>query len=282
MNKAQELLNKFNDKKTLPHVAIRVNQLAKNDNTSMKDLEEIIRLDPILVTRLLGLVNSAFFGLRERVESISKAVVFVGFNQLRNLVAVEGLKDLFTDKTDESGFSRKQIWFHSAVVAILSGMIATRVFGKNADDYFLCGILHDIGIIVEEQVEGDLLRQVCHEHQRGDKSFLDLEREIIGTDHCEIGATLATTLDFPKGIVNAIKRHHDTIEDLPFDSICGTIQLSNLISEKMKHAAIEGITEKINPALLQHISKKKNDYRLIFKALPKEMEKAKELFEIGE
>ncbi|MCK5340163.1 MAG: HDOD domain-containing protein, partial [Desulfobulbaceae bacterium] len=158
MQPAQKLLNKFSDQKTLPHVAIKVNQLIKNVNSTMKDFEEIIQLDPILVTRLLRLVNSPFYGLSERVESISKAVVYVGMQNLRNLVAVEALKDLFIDKTDAAeGFSRKNLWLHSATVAILAQMIALRIFGIKSDEYFLAGIVHDIGIIVEDQVKGDLL-----------------------------------------------------------------------------------------------------------------------------
>lgn len=76
MPSAKEILRKFTELKTLPHVAIKVTQLVNDDRSTMQDFEEIIKLDPVLVTRLLRLVNSPYFGLSQKVESISKAVVY--------------------------------------------------------------------------------------------------------------------------------------------------------------------------------------------------------------
>ena len=78
MPTAEQILKKFTDSKTLPHVAIKVTQLVNDPNSTMADFEDVIKLDPILVTRLLRLVNSPFYGLTNKVESIAKAVVYVG------------------------------------------------------------------------------------------------------------------------------------------------------------------------------------------------------------
>ena len=82
MPSAKDILKKFTELKTLPHVAIKVTQLVNDDRSTMQDFEEIIKLDPVLVTRLLRLVNSPYFGLSQKVESISKAVVFAGMARL--------------------------------------------------------------------------------------------------------------------------------------------------------------------------------------------------------
>ena len=103
MPSAKDIIRKFTELKTLPHVAIKVTQLVNDDRSTMQDFEEIIKLDPVLVTRLLRLVNSPYFGLSQKVESISKAVVFAGMRQLRNLVAVEALRGMF--KGDDADFS---------------------------------------------------------------------------------------------------------------------------------------------------------------------------------
>ncbi len=77
MPSANQIVKKFSDIKTLPHVAIKLNRLIDNKQATMHQFEEIIRLDPVLVTRLLRLVNSPYFGLAKKVDSISKAVIFL-------------------------------------------------------------------------------------------------------------------------------------------------------------------------------------------------------------
>ena len=158
MPSAKELVNKFNDMKTLPHVAIRLTKMISSESTTMQDFEEVIKLDPILVVRLLKLVNSPFFGLANKVDSIAKAVVFIGMKNLRNLVAVEAIRDLYNNKSGEQGFSRQILWMHSATVAILAQMIGQRIFALDDEDIFLAGIIHDIGLIVEDQLVSEQLR----------------------------------------------------------------------------------------------------------------------------
>lgn len=82
MPKASELIKKFKKLKTLPHVAIRLAQMISDPNVSVRDLEEVIRLDPTLIIRLLRLINSPYYGLRQKVESISMAVVYLGMGSV--------------------------------------------------------------------------------------------------------------------------------------------------------------------------------------------------------
>jgi len=189
MFESDEIVKKFSDLKTMPHVAIRVTQLIGSEEATMQEFEEVIKLDPILVTRLLRLVNSPYFGLSNQVDSIAKAVVFVGMKHLRNLVAVEALRDMFKDRED-SGFSRRSLWLHCATVAILCEMIAKRIFGLPGEDFFLAGIIHDIGLIAEDQVAGDFLRKACEAYRPAENPLVEYEREHIGTDHCRVGVSL--------------------------------------------------------------------------------------------
>ena len=91
MPTAQALLKKFGDMKTLPHVAIRLTKLLSNENTTMQEFERLIKMDPTLVLRLLRVVNSPYYGVREKIDSISRAVVFVGMKSLRNMIVTTAL-----------------------------------------------------------------------------------------------------------------------------------------------------------------------------------------------
>lgn len=275
MYTAKNIVQKFSDLKTLPHVAIKVTQLASDENSTMHDFEEIIRLDPILVTRLLRLVNSPYFGLSQQVESIQKAVVFCGMKQLRNLVAVEALRTLY--QGGDEYFSRENLWLHSATVAILAEMIANRVFGIEGDDVFLAGIIHDIGLIAEDQIAGDLLRQACKQFQTNNKRLTECEEEVIGTNHCEVGVALARDWKLPDDVLKSIKYHHSDKQN-PVSSLASILQLAEFMARKLKYSPVSGPIEPLPSHLEIHVKNMMANYKIIVRDLPGEMAKAKELY----
>jgi HD-like signal output (HDOD) protein len=279
MPSARELVKEFSDLKTLPHVAIKVTQMISAESTTMQDFEEVIKLDPILVMRLLKLVNSPFFGLANKVDSISKAVVFIGMKNLRNLVAVEALRDLFNSKAEEDGFSRQNLWMHSATVAILAQMISQRIFGMEDEDIFLAGIIHDIGLIVEDQLAGDLLREACALTVSDSRPLIETEGQIIETNHCKVGSLLCTEWNLPEDVLGAIKFHHRLDKVSPVPGVTSILQLAEYIAEKMKYGAIPGYVAPLASYLVPHVKERMTDYKILIKSLPEEMAKAKELYE---
>ena len=114
MATARALLRNFNKLQTLPHVEIRLSKLISDENSTMREFEEVIRLDPTLVLRLLRLVNSSYYGLRQKIDSISRAVVFVGMKNLRNMVVTEALKGIMRNTSRREAVSRSEMWLHSA------------------------------------------------------------------------------------------------------------------------------------------------------------------------
>jgi putative nucleotidyltransferase with HDIG domain len=280
MPSAKDIVRRFTELKTLPHVAIKVTRLVNDDRSTMQDFEEIIKLDPVLVTRLLRLVNSPYFGLSQKVESISKAVVFAGMRQLRNLVAVEALRGMFKGNNDE--FSAQKLWLHSATVAILSGMIAKRIFGKDGEDVFLAGIIHDIGLIVENQVAGEQLREACKAFRDGNGPLVECERNAIGADHAEVGYLLAKDWGLPQDVLSSIKAHHLGKQVKSVSSTGSILQLAEFMAGKMQYWPIAGPLEPLPPELTEHVKEKMADYKIIIRDLPGEMAKAKELYESDE
>jgi len=277
MVNADKVVEKFNNAKTLPHVAIRVTQMVNDDRSTMRDFEEIIQMDPVLVSRLLKLVNSPYFGLAHKIDSIAKAVVFVGMKNLRNLVAVEALRDMFRDSGNE-GFSRQHLWLHCATVAILADMIGKRIFGDAREDLFLAGIIHDIGLIAEDQVAGEELREACLLYQQGKGTMVECEREVIGTDHAEVGFKLAKEWKMPPDVINAIRFHHHVDRALTPSSVTGIVQLSEYIAGKMKFAVLPDRVEPLPNHLVPHVKSMMDNYKVIVRDLPAEMERAKSLY----
>lgn len=275
----EKLLEKFKDGKTLPHVAIKVTQMVNDENSTMQDFEETIQLDPVLVSRLLRLVNSPYFAMSSKVGSIAKAVVFVGMKSLRNLVAVEALRDIYNEDDDAVGFSRKHLWIHSATVAILSDMIGKLIFVDSREDLFLSGIIHDIGLIIEDQVAGGLLREACQLCLSDQGTLVECERQLIGTDHCEVGYRIAKEWKMPHDVLNAIRYHHRPDSDTPANSLTGILQLSEYLAGKMKYGVLPEKIEPLSGPLVKHVKSMMANYKIIVRDLPQEMERAKDLYD---
>lgn len=267
--------------KTLPHVAVRVSQLVGADSATMQEFEEIIRLDPVLVTRLLRLVNSPYFGLSSQVNSIAKAVVFIGMKHLRNLVTVEGLRNLYRDKDKGEIFSPKSLWVHSATVAILSQMISRRIFGEDGEDVFLAAIIHDIGLIIEDQLVGEDLRQVCRDYLAADheEPLTVYEDTVIGTNHAKVGRLLATEWHLSDQVIEAIRFHHSLDKQFPIPSVIAVLQLAEFMACKMHYGVVDGRCDPLPAYLAGHLKNRMADYKVLLKALPAEMAKAKELYD---
>lgn len=278
MPTAKELLNKFSTAKTLPHIAIKLTKLISDENSTMQDFEKMIKMDPTLVLRLLRGANSPYYGLRQKVNSISRAVVVIGINNLRNMIVTEGLKEIFKDKKSENVFSRNRLWLHCSAVSICSQMIMERIFGLNGEDAFLCGILHDIGMIVEDQTAPDLFYRVCNTYDENSKPITDYEKEIVGTDHCAIGYLLAKDWQLPIEIQEGIQRHHKMLDHVSPSSLTGVIQLAEFIVSQLDYTAIPGMKAKLSPPLANHIRDNVKEYKALVRELPNEMSKAKDLY----
>ncbi|MDH4205059.1 MAG: HDOD domain-containing protein [Desulfobacteraceae bacterium] len=279
MPTAKGLLKKFTTAKTLPHITIQLTKLISDENSTMQDFEKMIKMDPTLVLRILRGANSPYYGLRQKVNSISRAVVVIGMNNLRNMIVTEGLKEVFKGKNSKNAFSRNRLWLHCAAVSICSQMIMERIFGLNGENAFLCGILHDIGMIVEDQTAPDLFSMVCNTYDENSKPITDYEKEIVGTDHCEIGHLLAKDWQLPIEVQEGIQRHHKTLDHVSPSSLTGVIQLAEYIVSQLDYTAIPGMKAKLSLPLANHIRDNVKEYKALVRDLPNEMSKAKDLYE---
>jgi HD-like signal output (HDOD) protein len=277
MNTAQNLIEKYTSIKTLPYIVTRLSKLVHDDNATMKDFEETIKMDPTLVVRLLRLVNSPYFGLRQHVDSISRAVAFIGMRNLQNLAITDALKNIFQNNTSSKIFSRKKLWVHCVAVSIFSKMVAERIFGINGDDVYLCSILHDFGIIVEEQVAEKKFLKMCKAcGQNG--SLPEYERQFLNTDHCEIGYLMTLDWEMPESIQNAIRDHHTVSETTSPSSLTGILQISEYITGQLDFTPIPGAVPQLADTLVSHLQRNADEYKVLIDDFPEEMEKAREIY----
>ena len=280
MSVASKLIAKFSDIQTLPHVVTQLSKLMADNNTTMKQFEDVIKMDPILVVRLLKLVNSPYYGLVQKVDSISRAIAYIGMKNLHSIAVTEALKTIFTDRKDSSVFSRRQLWLHCAAVSICSKMVAERIFGINGDDAYLTGILHDFGLIVEDQLFGSKFLEMCR-NSTSTTTMLEQERSLFQTDHCEIGYLMVLEWCMPAPIQEAIRDHHTSLDDVEPQSLTGILQIAEYLTGQQGYSTLQNVEMRISQVLIDHIQENYDEYSVLIEDFPDEMSKARDLYSGG-
>jgi len=193
---------------TLPAIAMEVNKMLLDYDTSISKLSDRIEKDQAMVSKILKLVNSAFFGFRGRISSISHAVVVLGFNTIRNAVVSVSIIDAFSSKEIFDGFDITEFWKHSVAVAVTSKYLAEKTKICSTDDCFIGGLLHDMGKVVLIQYFKELFQKVCLSVKANNQSFYEAEKSELPIDHAQIGGHLAKKWQLPMGLVDAVRYHH--------------------------------------------------------------------------
>lgn len=274
---AQKFIGKYSDIHPFPHIVTTISRLIADSDSTIKDFEDVIKMDPILVSRLLRLVNSPFYGLAHAVDSIGRAVAYLGMKNLHNLIVADALKGIFNAKETKTTFSKNRLWLHSAAVSLCSKMVAERIFGINGDDAFLCGILHDFGLLVEEQVEQQAFENICTTC-KSTADLIAMERQAFATDHCEIGYAMTLGWNMPVTIQVAIRDHHLLSDAILPPSLTGIVQIAEYLVGQLNHTTLPNVTSQISPSLLEYLQNNLDEFNVLIEDLPEEMAKAQAIY----
>lgn len=221
----------------LPVTVIRIIKIASDETSSTAELGDVASKDQALSSTILRLVNSAFYGHFRKITSIRQAIVILGFNTVKSLAM--GIS-VFQSKP-QSGrqvFDRNRFWVHSIGVAVCAKRLAEvsgEVSSTEAESIFLCGLLHDIGKVVFDNYFNEDYQAVAETAKRAKRWIGDVEKELLGIDHCEAGHYLAQKWQFPPVLEEAIRYHHDIEKCVPDTRKAATlVHAADHICRKLK------------------------------------------------
>lgn len=203
-----EAVKKVSSFATLPEVTGKIIATVEDPKSTAGMLHKIVSHDPALVTRIMKVVNSAFYGLPGQIGSIERAIVLLGLNAIKNIAVAASLGQLFRGGKLCEGFTPKDLWTHCIAVGVTARELAKQMKLPIADEAFLAGMVHDTGLLISLQTMPEQLREVCDAARTSDRSFIDLEREIMGMDHQQLGTCLAEQWRFPKNCQLVAGYHH--------------------------------------------------------------------------
>jgi len=201
-------LDAIPDIPTLPSIVIKVNKMLQDHGTSIQELGKIIETDQAMVTKILKLVNSSFYGFRSKIKNIPHAIIILGFNNIRNAIVSVSIIETFSGKKASEEPDITDFWNHSVAVAVISRYLSEQTELDSPDDCFVAGLLHDIGKIVLSQYFTKLFNQVWQLIKEGGLSFFQAEKELSPADHALIGSVLAKKWQFPVSLIDSIAYHH--------------------------------------------------------------------------
>jgi HD-like signal output (HDOD) protein len=225
-------LDAIEDLPTVPHTMQAVLSGLDSMAASADKLQDIIKEDPVLTAKVMKVANSAVYSGGIEVSSLSRAIVTIGFEEVRNIVVGLSLSGMFCDDLGFAEFDAVDIWLHSIGVATCAKMIADQVDGLESEEMFTVGMLHDLGRLLFCLYFPDELHDVLG-NVNENKSLAEAEAE-YGLAHSEIGAYLAHRWNLGPFIMNSIRFHHDPRKAGDYSLPASAVYLADAITMQLK------------------------------------------------
>jgi len=228
---AEELVAGVEDLLSLPDAAIRLNAVLNDPEASANDIADIVSLDPALAARVLRAVNSAYFGLRGRVDTVSKAIAMIGTSELHSLVlatsAALAFKNISSKLMDMESF-----WQHSVRAALAARGFAETSLRRHRERVFLAALMHDVGQLVLYHQLPEVSTRILQAVKQG-RAQEEAEFDLLGFTHAEVGALLLERWNLPASLTIPVRYHHRYDETSDFAKEAALIHLGTKVSDLM-------------------------------------------------
>ncbi|MBI2950882.1 HDOD domain-containing protein [bacterium] len=222
----RDRVKKIDGLPVFPATHAEIMKLAKSENATSEALAEQIKMDPSMLATILKLVNSAYYGLRKKVDSLKVAVSLLGFEEIANLVMSAQVFQGLGGYKNKLGLDLKGFWRHSVGAGFVARSVAKKL-QTEAETAFLAGMLHDIGKVVLDRFFPDYYIQVMGLVKGGEMSIGQAEEEVLGLTHAEVGGQLAAEWKFSENLQNVIMYHHAPEVARRYQRLVGLVHLSD-------------------------------------------------------
>jgi putative nucleotidyltransferase with HDIG domain len=265
------MLSRATEVSTLPHVLSRILQVANDPTASAEDLGRQIETDPALAARVLKIANSVATSPRHPIRTLPQAVSLLGFSAVRNLAITAMVCEVFRKDVAVGSYSRHRLWDHMVSVAVTAKMIATRQKVGHENEIFLAGLLHDLGIVLEDQLSHEVFEGMMH-HFPEELTLVEAERLHFGYDHAVLGAEIARQWNFPELICEVIEHHHTPNYKGPHARAVACVELANVMVTLHGISSVGIPLRKISPTVLFHLELDRAELETLAEQMNKEIQ----------
>jgi len=202
---------------SLSTTAAKVLETCNNPESSPNDLNRVIGLDPVLAGQVLRLTNSAYYSLAHPISSLTRAIIMLGINTVKNLVLSFAILEQLRNKQSFRALSVEKFWAHSLSVGVIAKCLAMvrGVSLSDQEEFFVCGLLHDLGKIPLNCQFPDEYFQTLDLAKRSRWPLVHAESVVFGIDHGVVGGLIAKKWRLSPAFIDALGCHHQPDKSLP-------------------------------------------------------------------
>jgi HD-like signal output (HDOD) protein len=199
---------------SLSTTVTKVLEICNSPDASPNDLNRVISYDPVLSGQLLKLINSAYYGVACKVSSLTRAIIMLGMNTVKNMVLTTSILASLKGSQISKQINIDAFWAHSLCVGVVAKTLAKelQVPATEREAYFLAGLMHDLGKIPMMASFPELYFQAVQSSDTDGLTLYAAERLHFGLDHCQVGRLVGAKWQLSPEMLPAIGSHHQIIE----------------------------------------------------------------------
>jgi len=224
----KEIISNIRSFPSMPATGAKMLTMLQDPETSVNEIENVLRHDPGLTGNVLKLANSAYFGIPSKVSSVRQAVLLLGLKKLIQLVIASCVNAVMDKPVPGYDLPPGDLWRHSIAVSIAAEALVKDKKYIDANDIFTPALLHDIGKLILGHFVKDELDDIEKIAGQG-TPYVMAENMVLGTDHAEVGAQILTQWSFPSDVIAAVRWHHDPEFVEQANAPIDIVYLSNLL-----------------------------------------------------
>jgi putative nucleotidyltransferase with HDIG domain len=237
----------------MPATGAKMLKMLEDPETSVDEIEDVLRHDPGLTGNVLKLANSAYFGIPSKVSSVRQGVLLLGLKRLIQLVVASCVSAVMDKPVPGYDLPPGDLWRHSIAVSIAAEALVKDKKNIDADDIFTPALLHDIGKLILGHFVKDELDDIEKIASKG-VPYVVAENMVLGTDHAEVGAQVLTQWSFPREVIEAVRWHHDPDFPEQSRSQVDIVYLSNLLCQINGNGdGSEGPVYDLSPTVIERL-----------------------------
>ncbi|MFH1154054.1 MAG: HDOD domain-containing protein [Pseudomonadota bacterium] len=281
MSAIQQLIMEIKNLTPIPAVVTQIMAAVDKPGASMQDIAEIVQYDPMLTANILRTCNSAFFGLKNPVESVKDAVAIMGMDQILELVMLKSVAPTMGKAQKGYGLEKGEIWRYSVSSALVAKGIAATHCPQDKNTIFTASLLKDIGkVVLDRFVAGSLDTISALVRDRG-FTFKEAEKQVVGIDHAELGAMIGKMWKFSPKLVRIIRHHHLSEEAMRKDRDIAIVYLADCLCMMMGiGVGADGLAYRFHDSVIRDLGITANDFARIMADFTMEMQRVEELLKV--
>jgi putative nucleotidyltransferase with HDIG domain len=282
MKDVEKIIREINLLKPMPQVANKVMTIAQNPKSSMNQLAEVITYDHVLTANLLKTCNSTYFGLPKKVDSVQQAIVYMGMNQVVELVLLNGGAENLRKRQDGYDLDEGDLWRYSVSSALITRELAAKKGLGDNHLLFTAALLKDIGKVVLSQYVADSFEKITFLVSQHEFSFREAEKAVLGIDHAELGGKVAEKWGFSPQMVDLIRNHHLPDESAEYSTETRVVYLADMLCMMMGiGVGSDGLAYRFRKDVVEGLGFSDRDFQEVMAGFGEKLRQVEELVHLA-